>query len=200
MLGDIELILLDYMSYRGRYDSGNPTDETMLGAQQLSWLTTTVNASTADYVVIATSKKIGSTGTNDNWGSYQAEFRAILDSFTRTNVVFLAGDSHWPCVTIQTAADAVAGRSFTCVNSSPAAVNWTSGAGPVDDTMGRVLWRGHNSTPVSTKTDNMVGYMYVDQGKLWLEIRDSDNSVWWQAFLIEGTNQVRETYAAPGAV
>lgn len=90
--GNVEFFMLD-----NRYWRAAPGG-TMLGAQQLAWLTTGLMASTAAFKVVA-SGSIWHTGAgdSDSWGEHNAERESIIQSIfqSRVNgVIFLGGDIH----------------------------------------------------------------------------------------------------------
>lgn len=197
--GDIEIIMLDCISYRDVSLLAPGTGNTMLGSQQLAWAKARVAASTAEYVLVCCSKKAGGTGTLDNWRVYQDEWLDFVDNWGRTGVLVLTGDSHWPQLNRE-ASDVSGIRQWSGVNACPAGVVWTDFTpqpGPETNFFGRVDWAAGDSKAGAApdrRTTNLFGYCYINGGRLWAEIRTCTGHVYWQGYLLPDTNTVTQTW------
>jgi hypothetical protein len=69
--------------------------------------------------VVSSSKTLGTRGTEDAWRYYLIERDEILEALTRTGVVWISGDHHWPAVMQQNYGDV---STWTNINSGPAGV------------------------------------------------------------------------------
>ncbi len=193
--GEVEYIFIDTISYRD-YSSSSPGDPglTMLGIQQKAWLIDRINASNAKFVVVSSTKKLGTTGTNDNWSNYRTERNEILAAITRTGVVWISGDHHWPAIIRNNDGDT---SIYTNVASGPAGVSW-SGNLPANNNSGTLIWasNGNPSGPNRTTTD-MFGYGYVQNDQLHLQIRSNDQTIYYHGYMTPGSNEITTVFAGP---
>ncbi len=113
---DVELFVLDARSYRSRNDLADTPEnaKTLLGAQQVAWLTAGLRASTATWKVVASGVALsiaaGPDESRDGWANghgsesptytgFERELRGLLADFDAANlrnVVVLSGDVHQP--------------------------------------------------------------------------------------------------------
>jgi alkaline phosphatase D len=97
--GQVDFFFVDDRYYRDADSDPDSPQKTMLGASQLSWLKTELEASTAIFKVLVAGggwnngKGVG----EDSWASFQRERNEIFD-FIRdreiNGVIFLSGDTH----------------------------------------------------------------------------------------------------------
>lgn len=192
---DVEYIFIDTISYRDYSSSspGGPT-VTMLGAQQMAWLINRINTSTARFVVVSSTKKLGTTGAQDSWSYYRTERNEILAALTRTGVVWISGDHHWPAVIRNNDGDV---STYTNLVSGPAGVHW-SASPPQDDNSGTLLWAsdGIPSGPDVTDID-MFGYGYVVNDQLHIQIRSHDQTIYYHGYITPDSNEITTVFARP---
>ena len=112
--GDIaEIFVLDTRTYRDPNRSSDSPTKTMLGQAQLSWLTDSITASTADYKFVINSLPISIPILNpfarDGWANgpgladlpldptgFEQEFRKIANLLeSHENIYFLSADAHY---------------------------------------------------------------------------------------------------------
>jgi hypothetical protein len=193
--GEVEFIFIDTISYRD-YSSSSPGSltATMLGAQQKAWLINRINASNAKFVVVSSTKKLGTTGTTDGWSNYRSERNQILAAITRTGVVWISGDHHWPAVIRNNDGDA---SKYTNIVASPAGVNW-SGSLPQNNNSGTLIWAsdGIPSGTNITATD-MFGYGYVQNDQLHIQIRSFDQTIYYHGYMTPDSNEITTVFARP---
>ncbi|MEZ5543572.1 MAG: alkaline phosphatase D family protein [Pseudomonadota bacterium] len=193
--GDIEFIFIDDISYRDYSDATlRNTPVSLLGAQQKAWLIDRINASTAKFVVVSSTKTLGASGPGDSWRYYPMERDAILAALTRTGVLWISGDYHYPSVIRQK--DGAASR-WSNVNPGPAGVVW-SGHGPADDNTGTLVWAAVPDPDGNgqTRTD-MFGYGYLLNDRLHVEIRSADQTVYYHGYLTMDSNELTTVSGLP---
>jgi hypothetical protein len=193
--GDVEYIFIDTISYRDySNDSLRNTPVTMLGAQQKAWLINRINASTAEFVVVSSSKTLGTRGTDDAWRYYLIERNEILAALTRTGVLWISGDHHWPAVMRQNHGDVT---QWTNINPGPAGSAWSS-RGPVNDDSGTLVWASAGAPASSGKTlIDMFGYGYVQNNQLHIQIRSADQTIHYHGYMTPDSNEITTVFAGP---
>lgn len=200
--GSVEFFVLDCINYKSATarrsgqasdrDGRNHADHlvteanaTMLGATQLAWLKSALSASTATFKIIMSTKKTGTTTTNngDNWGAdgsatfegYEYELENILayiDTNSITGVLWCAGDKHYPHVTQFDATNGPAIGSggkydHACVCACPISLN-TNGLGAV--VQPGLMWGPHTHDGTTYDADaysnfgllEIFGHEYID--------------------------------------
>jgi hypothetical protein len=186
--GDIEIFVIDTISYRD-YSNSSPgaPSATMLGAQQKEWLVSKINASTAKFVVVATSKSMGGLGTGDYWGNYLSERDEIVSAISRTGVAWVSGDQHWPKVVRQVDGDSV---KWSNVSVGNAGVPWNKTV-PSSDATGELIWAPYGVTTDPDRTDTpMYGYGYVENDQLHIQIRSDQNVIYYHGVISHDSNEI----------
>lgn len=91
----VECFLLDCRTFRSANADPDGPAKTMLGAEQHTWLTTGLAASTAAFCLVFTSVPLDFGRPGDHWSSFVTERDALLDAIGRPGVLFLSGDQHF---------------------------------------------------------------------------------------------------------
>ena len=193
--GEVEYIFIDTISYRD-YSSSSPGSltATMLGAQQKAWLINRINASNAKFVVVSSTKKLGTTGTTDGWSNYRSERNQILAAITRTGVMWISGDHHWPAVIRNNDGDA---SKYTNLVASPAGVNWSANP-PQNNNSGTLIWASDGIPSGSNiTTTDMFGYGYVQNDQLHIQIRSFDQTIYYHGYMTPDSNEITTVFARP---
>jgi hypothetical protein len=193
--GDVEYIFIDTISYRDySNESLRNTPVTMLGAQQKAWLISRINASTAKFIVVSSSKTLGTRGTGDAWRYYLVERNEILAALTRTGILWISGDHHWPAVMRQNYGDVSA---WTNINPGPSGSVWSS-QGPINDDSGTLIWAsaGNPDNSGRTRTD-MFGYGYVQNSQLHIQIRSADQTIYYHGYMTPDSNAITTVFSGP---
>lgn len=185
--GDIEFFFIDTISYRDYSTNQNETAVTMLGSQQKSWLIDKVNASSAMFIVIASTKKLGTTGTTDAWNYYNTEINEILSNMTKTGVLWISGDDHWPVV-VKNSDDA--DYKYANVSIGNAGVKWSS-ITPENNYLGRVVWASDGITSGASRTTTaLFGYGYVEDSQLHIQILDKNQKSYYHGVMSSSSNEI----------
>ena len=93
---NVECFLLDTRLYRSANASPDTADKTMLGPQQLAWLTDGVRNSSATFKLILTSVPLAFGHGDDHWTTFAKERDRIFDALAGVpGVLFISGDQHW---------------------------------------------------------------------------------------------------------
>lgn len=192
---DVEYIFIDTISYRDySNDLLRNAPVTMLGAQQKAWLVNRINASTAKFVVVSSSKTLGTRGTEDAWRYYIVERNEILGALTRTGVLWISGDHHWPAVMRENYGDV---SRWTNVNPGPAGSAW-SPQGPINDDSGTLIWASAGNPTGSGRTIiDMFGYGFIDNNQLHVQIRSASQEIYYHGYLTTDSNEITTVFAGP---
>lgn len=90
----IDLIVLDERFYRTRPADAGSGRNAILGAEQWTWFEQQVQASTATYLVVASSSTVHTFG-DESWEQYPGAFQRLVDLLKhRKGTLVLAGDVH----------------------------------------------------------------------------------------------------------
>ena len=87
-IGDVEVFLLDGRSHRGE-------DDTMLGAEQTTWLVERLHDSEATWKLVTNGSQFTQEGSDDSWAAFEEDFAAFQERVADVpGMVFLSGDIH----------------------------------------------------------------------------------------------------------
>ena len=93
---NVECFLLDTRLYRSANAMVDGPGKTMLGAEQLAWLTDGIRDSAATFKLVLTSVPLGFGHGDDHWTGFAHERDALFDAIAGVpGVVFVSGDQHW---------------------------------------------------------------------------------------------------------
>lgn len=93
-VGQADIVVLDARFYRRRPSVSGKDRDAVLGAQQWEWFEQTAAASTADFLVVASSTT-GHTWGNESWEQYPLAFERLRDVLSgRRGGMLVTGDVH----------------------------------------------------------------------------------------------------------
>lgn len=186
--GDIEVFVLDCISYRSALTATDNAAKTQLGINQKAWLKAALAASTATWKVIASGKTTycaTAAGTGDDWLKYTTERDELID-YINTNasgnlrgLVWLCGDAHAPFV----AYDSAKGHIAVCAN--PAGVNRIAQSAGYS---AKVVWKEQGKSATAVLPVAVFGLVEAFDGYLVLRLINEYGAEMWRGRVNEGTN------------
>jgi phosphodiesterase/alkaline phosphatase D-like protein len=92
--GPVDIVVLDERYYRADYRTSSNDADAVLGAEQWQWFENAFRASSAPYVLIASSTTLHAFG-DQHWEQYPAAFKRMVSLLRgRTGALIVSGDVH----------------------------------------------------------------------------------------------------------